>query len=139
MSDQEDVKLARAWLRRRGRAADRRQGRPRGSDVESMMDKRLDPEARVFLQTLGRDARAMAKGAAGARHPHASRRRRHRSHRQSHRQRSTIDINELWRRRQERNRAQRLEELGRKNAAAWSEQAEMVRGMGAGGDWRGER
>jgi hypothetical protein len=47
----------------------------------------------------------------------------------------TISLDEMWRRRRERNREQRLEELGRRNAAAWSDQAEMVRGMGAGVDW----
>jgi hypothetical protein len=51
----------------------------------------------------------------------------------------TIDINEMFRRRRERERARLLEAWGRSNSAAWSDQAEMVRGMGAGGDWRGER
>jgi hypothetical protein len=50
-----------------------------------------------------------------------------------------VDINELWRRRRERIREQRLDELLRRNQESWSEQAEMMRGIGAGGDWRGER
>jgi hypothetical protein len=47
----------------------------------------------------------------------------------------TIDINEMFRRRRESERARRLEEFGRRNAAAWGEQAEMVHRMGGGGDW----
>jgi hypothetical protein len=37
-----------------------------------------------------------------------------------------VDINELWRRRRESNREQRLAELGRRNAEAWVEMGAMV-------------
>jgi hypothetical protein len=38
----------------------------------------------------------------------------------------TISLDEMWRRRRERNREQRLEELGRRNAEAWLEQSAML-------------
>jgi hypothetical protein len=116
----EDVELARAWLRGEGKLMD-----DLADLVESMTDKRLDPEARTFISTIGRDAKAMAKGNA---RPAPAR-----IEAQTAAQPSpdappapTIDINELWRRRQERNRAQRLDELSRRNAEAWSEQAAML-------------
>jgi hypothetical protein len=119
MSD-EDVKLARAWLRGEGGLMG-----DLADLVESMIDKRLDPEARTFISTIGRDAKAMAKGNA---RPASAR-----LEAQPAVQPTpdappapTIDINELWRRRQERNRAQRLDELARRNQEAWSEQAAMV-------------
>jgi hypothetical protein len=47
-----------------------------------------------------------------------------------------VDVDEFRRRWREREHARRLEEFGRSNEWAWREQAKMVRGMGAGGDWR---
>jgi hypothetical protein len=131
MSDaaKEGEELAKAWLAGKSQLFD-----DLADLVESMMDKPLDAPARAFISTIGRDAKAMAKrkdrslattdpakaqAAQPTQDPPQPR----------------VDLNELWRRRLERERARRLDELGRSNAEAWRDQAEMVLGMGAG-DWR---
>jgi hypothetical protein len=116
----EDVELARAWLRGESGLFD-----DLADLVESMIDKPLDPAARTFISTIGRDAKAMAKGKARP----ASARLEAQTAPQTPAEpppAPTIDINELWRRRRERNREQRLAELGRRNSEAWVEMGAMV-------------
>jgi hypothetical protein len=50
-----------------------------------------------------------------------------------------IDVEEFRRRRRERELAARLQELDRRNAEAWRDQSEFLRGGGRvkGVDWRG--
>jgi hypothetical protein len=132
----EDVELAKAWLQGRSGLLD-----DLADLVEGMMDKPLDPAARTFISTIGSDASAMAKRET---RPTPSARRTDPAKAQPPAEAppvapTTIDLNELLRRRRERDRAQRLAEFGRRNQEAWGDQAEMVRGMGAGGDWREER
>jgi hypothetical protein len=122
----EDVELARAWLLGNSGLFD-----DLADLVESMIDKPLDPAARTFISTIGRDAKALAKGKARP----ASARLEAQTAPQTPAEpppAPTIDINELWRRRRERNRAQRLDELARRNQEAFMDQAQMMRSMG----WR---
>jgi hypothetical protein len=120
MSD-EDVKLARAWLRGEGGLMD-----DLADLVESMMDKRLDPAARTFISTIGNAAKSKARqtpAGAPARPPAPP---------PEPSPAAPVDINELWRRRQERNREQRMAFLGQRNAAAWGDVAEMAHRAGWG-------
>jgi hypothetical protein len=122
MSDAKaDVELARAWLRGEGKLMD-----DLADLVESMIDKRLDPEARVFLSTIGRDAKAMAKREARPTPARAPAAQPPATPTPEPLPSVPVDINELWRRRQERNRAQRLDELARRNSEAWVELGAMV-------------
>ena len=129
MSD-DDVRageeLAKAWLAGKSELID---------DLAALvdgMDKPLDATARAFLQMIGEAAKASAKREA---RPTPSARRTPAPPPEST-PAAPVDLNEMLRRRRERERARRLEELGRYNDEAWRDQAEMVRGMGAGGDWR---
>jgi hypothetical protein len=129
MSD-DDVRageeLAKAWLAGKSELID---------DLAALvdgMDKPLDATARAFLQMIGDAAKASAKREA---RPTPSARRTPAPPPEST-PAAPVDLNEMLRRRRERERARRLEELGRYNDEAWRDQAEMVRGMGAGGDWR---
>jgi hypothetical protein len=116
----EDVELARAWLRGEGALFD-----DLADLVESMMEKPLEAAARTFISTIGRDAKALAKGkprpAPSARltpapppaEPDAP-------------LAPAVNLEEVMRRRRERNHAQRLAELGRRNAEAWTEQTSFL-------------
>jgi hypothetical protein len=133
MSD-DDVRageeLAKAWLAGKSELID---------DLAALvdgMDKPLDATARAFLQMIGNAAKASAKrearptpaGAPAPRPPDLAKAQPTPEAPRA----PLIDLNELLRRRRERERARRLEELGRNNDEAWRDQAEMVRGMGAG-------
>jgi hypothetical protein len=128
MSDaKEDRELAEAWLRGEGELID---------DLAALVDgmtRPLDPAARTFLQTIGNAAKAAAK--REARPTPSARRTPAPPPPAEPPPAAPIDLNEMIRRRQAREHARRLEEFGRSNAAAWRDQAEMVRGMGAGVDW----
>ena len=127
----EDVGLARAWLQgSSGLFADL------ADLVESMIDKPLEPAARTFISTIGSDAKAMAKREARPTQARAPAAQPPATPTPEPLPSAPVDLNEMLRRRRERDRARRLDELGRSNAEAWRDQAEMVRGMGAGGDWR---
>ena len=118
--------LARAWLQGESELFD---------DLAALvdgMDKPLDETARAFLQAIGNAARAakregqptsvVASDAAPAPQsaPAAA---------------PKINIEGFRRRLLEHERRARFERLARSNAAAWVEQGEMVRRLGAGGDW----
>jgi hypothetical protein len=130
MSDaaKEGEELAKAWLAGKSELFDDL------ADLVESMSHPLDPASRTFLNMIGNSAKASARGKARP----ASARIEAQTAAQPTQDplQPRVDLNELWRRRRERESARRLEELGRSNAAAWGEQAEMVRGMGAGGDWR---
>ena len=124
MSDaKEDVELARAWLQGKSELMDDL------ADLVEGMSHPLDPAARVFLQTIGSDAKAMAKREA---RPTPSARRTPAPPQAEPPPAAPVDLNELLRRRRERERARRIEEFGRSNEWAWREQAEMVHRMGWG-------
>ena len=130
MPNKEDVELARAWLRGESGLFD-----DLADLVESMIDKPLDPAARTFISTIGRDAKALASAKGNARPTPSARRAPDPPPQQPSPEAPLarpIDLNELWRRRQERNRAQRLDELARRNQEAFADQAQMMRSMG----WR---
>jgi hypothetical protein len=116
----EDVELARAWLRGEGKLMD-----DLADLVESMIDKRLDPEARTFISTIGRDAKAMAKGKA---RPASARLEAQPAAQPAPEPppAPTIDINEMFRRSREREYKAKLEEFGRRNQEAWLEQNAMI-------------
>jgi hypothetical protein len=127
----EDVEIARAWLRGESGLFE-----DLADIVASMIDEPLDPAARTFLSTIGRDAKALAKSkarpttpATPSRSPSSS------SPTPEPTAAPTISLDEMMRRRRERERARRIEAWGRYNNEAWADQAEMVRGMGTGGDW----
>jgi hypothetical protein len=125
MSD-DDVRageaLARAWLA----------GKTEMSDdlavLVSVLTQPLDAATRAFLQTIGNAAKASARPTPSARRAPAPP--------PEPTPAAPVDLNEMIRRRQARDRARRIEAWGRSNAEAWADQAEMVRGMGAGVDWR---
>jgi hypothetical protein len=126
MSNKEDVELARAWLQGSSGLFD-----DLADIVASMIDKPLDASARTFLSTVGRDAKAMAKGKARP----ASARLEAQTAPQTPAEpppAPTISLEEMMRRRRERDRAQRLEYYGRRNQEAFADMASMVRSMG----WR---
>jgi hypothetical protein len=102
------------------------------ADLVAGMDRPFDATARAFLLTIGNAAKASAKREA---RPMPSARRTPAPPPEPT-PAAPVDFSEMLRRRLERDGARRMEEFGRSNAAAWGEQAEMVRGMGAGGDWR---
>jgi hypothetical protein len=117
----EDVELARAWLQGKSELMD-----DLADLVESMMDKPLDAAARTFISTIGRDAKAMAKRKDRllATTDHAKAQTVAQPTQDPPQPR--VDLNELWRRRLERERARRLDELGRRNQEAWLEQGAMI-------------
>src|ERR1700677_5213801 len=108
MSD-DDVRageeLAKAWLAGKSELID---------DLAALvdgMDKPLDATARAFLQMIGDAAKASAKREA---RPTPSARRTPAPPPEST-PAAPVDLNEMLRRRRERERARRLEELGRYN------------------------
>ena len=111
--------LARAWL----------QGKSEMSDdlalLVSGMTQPLDEMAKAFLQTIASAAKGSAK-----RGPTPSARRAPDFAKAQPSPEAppapTIDLNEMWRRRRERERARRLDELGRRNQEAWLEQSAML-------------
>jgi hypothetical protein len=121
MSDaKEGEELAKAWLRGEGELiADL-------ADLVAGMDRPLDGTARAFLQTIGNAAKASSKskvrqtpaGAPAARPPVPPPAEPPPS--------APVDLNEMFRRRRERERAARLGELGRRNQEAWLEQSAMI-------------
>jgi hypothetical protein len=85
-------------------------------------------DARGFLVTIGNAAKASARGKArptraGTPAPASIEAAAQPAPEPPH---PHVDINELWRRRRERNLAARLDELSRRNAEAWGEQAAML-------------
>jgi hypothetical protein len=136
MSD-DDVRageeLARSWL----------QGKSGLSDdlalLVSGLSQPLDTTARAFISMIGNAAKAAPRGKArptpagapAARPPDLAKAQPSPEAPPA----PLIDLNEMLRRRREREHARRLEELGRRNQEAW-QQLEMVHRMGAGGDWR---
>jgi hypothetical protein len=130
MSKEEDVELARAWLQGKSELMD-----DLADVVESMIDKRLDPEARVFLSTIGRDAKAMAKREPRPTQARAPAAQPPATPTPEPLPSVPVDINEIWRRRQQRNREQRLDELARRNQQAFMGQHAFMAGNDA--DWRG--
>jgi hypothetical protein len=112
--------LARAWLQGNSELLDDL------ADLVGSMSHPLDETARTFLLTVGNAARQASKGKARPAHE--------RIEAQPAVQPTPpapIDLNEVIRRRREHELAARLEELGRRNAQAWVDQAQMVRGL----DW----
>jgi hypothetical protein len=122
MSDaaKEGREVAEAWLRGEGELIDDL------ADLVAGMDRPLDGTARAFLQTIGNAAKASSKskvrqtpdGAPAARPPAPPPAEPPPS--------APVDLNEMFRRRRERERAVRLEELGRRNQEAWLEQSAMI-------------
>jgi hypothetical protein len=132
MSD-DDVRageeLARAWL----------QGKSEMSDDLALlvdgMSQPLDATARAFILAIGAAARSVPKGKA---RPASAR-----IEAQTAAQPSPeappaplIDLNEMMRRRRERERARRLEEFGRRNQEAFMEQRAFMAGSQTPADWR---
>jgi hypothetical protein len=112
--------LARAWLDGKSELID---------DLAALvdgMDKPLDGTARAFLLTVGNAARAVARredlpapaGAPASRPPDLAKAVPSPDTPPA----PPIDLNEMLRRRQERERAARFEELARRNAALFVEQ-----------------
>jgi hypothetical protein len=130
MSNKEDVELARAWLQGKSNLFD-----DLADLVEGMIDKPLDAPARTFLSTIGRDAKAMASAKGNARPTPSARRPPDPPPQQPSAEpppAPTISLDELMRRRRERERARILEQFGRYNDECWADQAQMVRP----GRWR---
>jgi hypothetical protein len=119
----EDVELARAWLQGKSELMD-----DLADLVESMMGKPLDAAARTFISTIGRDAKAMAKrkDRSLAMTDHAKAQTVAQPTQDPPQPR--VDLNELWRRRLERERAAKLEEFGRRNQEAFMEQRAFMAG-----------
>jgi hypothetical protein len=131
MSD-DDVRageeLAKAWLAGKSELID---------DLAALvdgMDKPLDATARAFLQMIGDAAKASAKREA---RPTPSARRTPAPPPES--TPAPVDLNEMFRRRRERERARRLEEFGRRNQEAFMEQRAFMAGNQTrnDADWRG--
>jgi hypothetical protein len=121
MSD-DDVRageeLAKAWLAGKSELID---------DLAALvdgMDKPLDATARAFLQMIGEAAKASAKREA---RPTPSARRTPAPPPAST-PAAPVDLNEMLRRRREREHARRLEELGRRNQEAFMEQHAWISG-----------
>jgi hypothetical protein len=131
MSDaaKEGEELAKAWLRGEGPLFDDL------ADLVESMSQPLDPVSRTFLQMIGNSAKASARGKARPAYARIEAQTAAQPTPEDPLPRP-IDLNELLRRRQAREHARRIEAWGRYNNEAWADQAEMVRGMGAGGDWR---
>jgi hypothetical protein len=111
------VELARAWLAGKSELMDDL------ADLVEGMSHPLDPAARTFLQTIGSDAKAMAK--REARPTPSARRTPDPAKAQPSPEAPPaplIDLSEMLRRRRERERAAKLEELGRRNQEAFMEQ-----------------
>jgi hypothetical protein len=122
MSD-DDVRageeLAKAWLAGKSELID---------DLAALvdgMDKPLDATARAFLQMIGEAAKASAKREA---RPTPSARRTPAPPPPSPDApiAPAVNFEEVMRRRRERDRARRLDELGRRNQEAWLEQSAML-------------
>jgi hypothetical protein len=124
MSDaNEDVELARAWLQGKSELMD-----DLADLVESMMDKPLDAAARTFISTLGRDAKAMAKRKDRSLATTDPAKAQTAVQPTQDPPQPRVDLNELRRRRLERESARRLEELGRRNQEAFMEQRAFTMG-----------
>jgi predicted thioredoxin/glutaredoxin len=135
MSDaNEDVELARAWLQGKSELMD-----DLADLVESMMDKPLDASARTFISTIGRDAKAMAKRKDRSLATTDPAKAQTAAQPTQNPPQPRVDLNELWRRRLERERARRLDELGRRNQEAFMEQRAFMAGNQTrnDADWRG--
>jgi hypothetical protein len=117
----EGVELARAWLQGKSELMD-----DLADLVESMMDKRLDPAARTFISTIGRAAKATAKRKDRSLATTDPAKAQTAAQPTQDPPQPRVDLNELWRRRLERERARRLDELGRRNQEAWLEQSAMI-------------
>ena len=129
MSD-DDVRageeLAKAWLAGKSGLSDDL------ALLVSGLSQPLDATARTFLSTIGSDARAMAKREARPT-PSARRTPTPMPEAQPSAQPTpeppvapTISLDEMIRRIRERERAARLEELGRRNQEAWLERGAMI-------------
>jgi hypothetical protein len=124
MSD-DDVRageeLAKAWLAGKSGLSDDL------ALLVSGLSQPLDATARTFLSTIGSDARAMAKREARPT-PSARRTPTPMSAQPTPEPpvAPTISLDEMIRRIRERERAARLEELGRRNQEAWLEQGAMI-------------
>jgi excisionase family DNA binding protein len=94
------------------------------------MSQPLDATARAFISMIGNAAKASSK-----RGPTPSARRAAAAPPAEPPPAAPVDLNELLRRRRERERARRLEEFGRRNAEAFLEQRAVMAGNDA--DWRG--
>jgi hypothetical protein len=117
----EDVELARAWLRGESGLFD-----DLADLVESMMDKPLDAPARTFISTIGRDAKTMAKRKDRSLATTDPAKAQTVAQPTQDPPQPRVDLNEMLRRRLERERARRLDELGRRNQEAWLEQGAMI-------------
>jgi hypothetical protein len=118
----EDVELARAWMQGKSALFD-----DLADLVESMMDKPLDAPARTFISAIGTAAKSKGRPASARIEAQPSAPPTPEAPLPQ-----PVDLNEMLRRRRERERARLFEQFGRSNAEAWREQAEMVRGMGWG-------
>jgi hypothetical protein len=107
--------LARVWLQGKSGLSD---------DLAALvagLGRPFDATVRTFLQTIGNAAKASAK-----RGPTPSARRAAAAPPAEPPPAAPVDLNELLRRRRERERAARLGELGRRNQEAWLEQSAML-------------
>src|ERR1700677_3215515 len=138
MSDaaKEGEELAKAWLAGKGELFD-----DLADLVESMSQPR-DPVSRTFLKMIGNSAKASAGGKA---RPASARIEAQPAAQPSPEAPPAplIDLNEMMRRRRERERARRLEEFGRRNQEAFMEQRAFMAGSqtpadGASGEGRRE-
>jgi hypothetical protein len=107
------------------------------ADLVESMAKPLGATERAFLQVVGNAARAAKREdlptPAGAPAPRAKGPAKAQPTPEAPAE-PKVDIDQFRRRMREHERARRLEQLGRFNAAAWLEQGAMVRRMG----WRDE-
>jgi hypothetical protein len=125
--------LAKAWLRGEGELID---------DLAALVDgmtRPLDATAHVFLATIGNAARSAPKSKvrqtpAGAPAPARLEAQTAAQPTPEAPPAPPVDVDAFRRRMRDHERARRFERLASSNAAAWGEQAQMVRGMG----WRDE-
>jgi hypothetical protein len=123
--DRAGEELAKAWLRGEGELID---------DLAALVDGMghpLDATARAFLLTVGNAARSTPRGKARP----ASARIEAQTKAQPTPEAPPappVDVDAFRARMRDHERARRLEQLGRSNAAAWGEQVAMVRRMGWG-------
>jgi hypothetical protein len=124
MSNKEDVELARAWLQGKSNLFD-----DLADLVEGMIDKPLDAPARTFLSTIGRDAKAMASAKGNARPTPSARRPPDPPPQQPSAEpppAPTISLDEMIRRRREREYKTKLEYYGQRNAEGWGDMVRML-------------